>query len=1081
MKQPSFLARKTLGQPNYFLIAMAVAFLVALMPRGARLAIESNTNKAEDWLPSNYPESVDLRWFRDHFVGQQFALVSWDGCTLGNDEKLNFFVKKLIPSKESVTTAPQDSDIAIRAGWYSSVMTGPSVLEQMSGPEGGIPYGVACKRIEGILVGPKKVDESGKSLGNESRTTCAVVFLTEEATADNRTMRQAIEGITEVLVNECAIPEQEIRMGGPPVDNIQIDIEGERTLIRLAGLSGIVGVALSFWCFRSIKLTSIVFAVGVISAGMSLAIVFYFGIAEAWLTGAAARLGTVDAILMSMPAVVYVLGLSGAIHTVNYYRDARRETGLDGAAESAVRMGWGPCALAAFTTAVGLGSLYTSDILPIKKFGMFSAIAVLGTVGVLFTVLPVFLHRFPISDDLVRRQSGDHSKGHLPGWAQRIFGVVINHNVAAFAIWLCVMAAVGYGMTKIGTSVQLLKLLDEDADLIHDYAWLEENMGNLVPMEVVLTIPEERTAEPGENPDADGKQYRLTMVDRIAIVRLIQERIESLDEVSNSLSLATFAPKQSNSGFAVLDGSLDSTTNRRLTELRDELRHGDYLRFEKHSKTAVANKDGTNTEIETSPDDPELDRELWRISARVAALAEDDEGVDYGLFVKELEEAVNPVLLALDQRDVIVRELAKQEKQLRGGRFVMLYRSNDEENTLGEDSQEALLKELLLASGADRRGVVQFNLAKLDDPNQGSQEADYKYRDAAIEGLMKRYDAMILVSAGSDPTAKQLAKEGLTVIDVTNPPLLALKPEVSAARPQLRTDLPRPIRAVYTGMVPVVYKTQRQLLKSLRESIAWATVLIAGVMMVVLRSPLAGLVSMIPNVFPIVMVFGALGWLGIKVDIGIMMTASVALGVAVDDTVHFLTWYRRGVSQGMNRKQAVMLSYDRCATAMMQTTLIGGLGLAVFATSSFTPTQQFGYLMITMLGTALVGDLLLLPAILCSPLGKFFGGEASPGLVEWPEAAISEGGQSTDGDWPRDADRPQNPDKHSGPDDEPGSNARKNEQPGGPTPREAAEEIAAHDSPEASTVDEGRQSITHGPHAELHAKLRKLRRESSGR
>ena len=79
---------------------------------------------------------------------------------------------------------------------------------------------------------------------------------------------------------------------------------------------------------------------------------------------------------------------------------------------------------------------------------------------------------------------------------------------------------------------------------------------------------------------------------------------------------------------------------------------------------------------------------------------------------------------------------------------------------------------------------------------------------------------------------------------------------------------------------------------------AWAIGLIAVVMTVVLRSPAAGIISMIPNVFPIVVVFGALGWLGINVDIGIMMTASVALGVAVDDTVHFLTWFRRGISRG---------------------------------------------------------------------------------------------------------------------------------------------------------------------------------------
>ncbi|QDS97582.1 efflux RND transporter permease subunit [Adhaeretor mobilis] len=1069
MKQPSFLARKTLGQPNYFLIAMAVAFLVALMPRGARLAIESNNNNAADWLPSNYSESVDLRWFRDHFVGQQFALVSWDGCTLGNPEKLNFFVKKLLARKEAIDVADPHSKMAERPFWYESVLTGPSVLDQMSGPDAGIPYGIACKRLEGALVGPKKVDASGKKLGNESRTTCAVVFLSSEATRDNRTMRQAIEGITATLVNDCAIPEEQIRMGGPPVDNIQIDIEGERTLIRLAGLSGIVGLLLSYWCFRSIKLTSIVFTVGVISAGMSLAIVFYFGIAEVWLFGMPkARLGTVDAILMSMPAVVYVLGLSGAIHTVNYYRDARREAGLHGAAESAVKMGWGPCLLAALTTAVGLGSLYTSDILPIKKFGMFSGIAVLGTVGVLFTVLPVFLHRFPISDDLVRRQSGGKHGGHLPSWAQRVFGVVINHNVAVVAMWLAVMAGVGFGMTKIGTSVQLLKLLDEDADLIHDYAWLEENLGNLVPMEVVLTIPEERTAEPGEAPDADGMQYRLTMVDRIALTRMIQERIEALDEVSRSLSLATFAPKQSNSGLAVLDGSVDSTTNRRLTDLRDELRNGDYLRFEKSPTT-----DAAGNQV--------IDRELWRVSARVAALSDGDEGVDYGLFVNDLKKAVDPVLFALDQRDVIVRELAKREKSIRGSKFVMLYRSNEEDTKLTKDSQEAVLRELLLSSGADagRGGVISFNLAKFDRPGRGSAEEDNAYRDAAINRLMEEYDALILVSAGSDPTARQMAAGGLPIIDVSNSPLLSQSASISAAKPLLKTDLPRPIRAVFTGMVPVVYKTQRQLLKSLRESIGWATLLIAGVMMVVLRSPMAGLISMIPNVFPIVMVFGALGWLGIKVDIGIMMTASVALGVAVDDTVHFLTWFRRGVAQGLDRKQSAVLAYERCATAMLQTTLIGGLGLAVFATSSFTPTQQFGYLMITMLGTALVGDLLLLPAILTSPLGRFFGGKASPEAhIDWSsmEASVHDDG-GLDGDQDRDqGDWPQSDSA-----DEPDSRTIATEQPvGSPTAAERVESPATGNTA-SSSIEEDRHSIKHGPHAELHAKLRRLRRESSDR
>ena len=1062
MKQPSFLARKTLlGQPNYFWLAMMATFMLALMPRGARRAIEGNTNKAEDWLPPGYAESIDLRWFRDHFIGEQFALVSWDGCTLGDTEKLDKLARSLVPSEKALAKANADSDLRQRETWYHEVITGPQILTQLTDSL-GISYNEAVKRIDGALVGPVQRDADGKSLGNESRATCLIVYLTEAATTDNRTMRKAVEKITEIASTVCGIAPESIHMGGPPVDNITIDVEGERTLIRLAGLSGIVGFALSFWCFRSLKLTSIVFAVGVLSAGVSLAIVFYFGILEVMFSDLTKpRLGTVDAILMSMPAVVYVLGLSGAIHVVNYYRDARRENGLHGAAETAVKLGWGPSTLAAFTTAVGLGSLYTSDILPIKKFGMFTAIGVLATVALLFTILPVFLHRFPVSEELLKRQSGGsgknnkgdgHDNSHLPGWAKRMFGFVIHRHVLTCAMWFMVMGVLAIGFTKIETSVSLLKLLDEDTDLIHDYVWLEKNLGNLVPMEIVLTVPAERCRTAEEEADADGLQYRDTMLERLNMVRDIQNRVEALSEVSRNMSIATYTPNSTDSGNPIANRSGDFAKNKSLEESRAQLLETGYLRTEQLAKDAHPK--------DTSPEDtsPETEgRELWRISARVAALGENSEGVDYGIFVRELKKAVDPVLLAYQQRDTIVSALHQTKKKLVGSQLCILYRNNEEEPELKKDSQELVLQELLRRSGVAKRadgstGVTTYNLAKLDE-----HEGDGVYLDRVI-GLLSDQDALILVSASNDPRAKDLADGGLQVIDVFSVPTYS----TSAAFPLATGNGPRPIRAVYTGMIPLVYKTQRQLLFSLNESIMWATVLIAVVMMFVLRSPMAGLISMIPNVFPIVMIFGALGWLGIKVDIGIMMTASVALGVAVDDTVHFLTWYRRGVKQGLDRVQAVMLSYDRCATAMLQTTIIGGLGLAVFATSTFTPTQQFGYLMISMLGAALIGDLLLLPAILVSPLGKFFGGPSpEPGTVNpWSSA-------------PSLTPKLDSPSQAVPPvaepvllrDESPEPTAVPAEQADSETRRTAITEDIAHD-------------LLEGPHAALHAKLRSLRRDS---
>ncbi len=146
--------------------------------------------------------------------------------------------------------------------------------------------------------------------------------------------------------------------------------------------------------------------------------------------------------------------------------------------------------------------------------------------------------------------------------------------------------------------------------------------------------------------------------------------------------------------------------------------------------------------------------------------------------------------------------------------------------------------------------------------------------------------------------------------------------------------------------------------------------LIGGALVVGLRSVRLGILSTLPNFFPIILVFGGLGWLGQPVDIGTMMTASIGLGIAVDDTVHFLTWFKRSIDQGLSRREAVCNAYARCGTAIIRTTIICGAAMILFAFSSFGPARQFGNTICWLLGAALVGDLLLLPALLVGPVGR---------------------------------------------------------------------------------------------------------------
>ena len=115
-----------------------------------------------------------------------------------------------------------------------------------------------------------------------------------------------------------------------------------------------------------------------------------------------------------------------------------------------------------------------------------------------------------------------------------------------------------------------------------------------------------------------------------------------------------------------------------------------------------------------------------------------------------------------------------------------------------------------------------------------------------------------------------------------------------------------------------------------------------------------------------------MGWLGANVDIGGMMTASVALGIAVDDTLHFLTWFQRARRSGHGRRAAIVGAYRRCTAAMWQTTAVCALGMLAFVFSEFVPISRFAWLMAAALLAALVGDLVLLPALLASRFGRFF-------------------------------------------------------------------------------------------------------------
>ena len=175
---------------------------------------------------------------------------------------------------------------------------------------------------------------------------------------------------------------------------------------------------------------------------------------------------------------------------------------------------------------------------------------------------------------------------------------------------------------------------------------------------------------------------------------------------------------------------------------------------------------------------------------------------------------------------------------------------------------------------------------------------------------------------------------------------------------------------VVTGTIPLFLRTQQAVLDSLVMSFALAFGLIAVVMMILLRNPVAGLIAMLPNLMPVGTVFGLISWCGQHVDVGSMVTASVALGIAVDGTLHLLSWFREGVGRGLSRGDAVKQALGHCGPAMWQTSATVGISLFMLAPAELLLVSRFGWLMASLIGAALVADVIFLPALLVGPLGR---------------------------------------------------------------------------------------------------------------
>lgn len=731
---------------SFPIICIAAVFLSPVV-MAAISSLKVHSNDVKQWLPKNFAAAQDYDWFIEQFGVDEMIVISWEGAEVGGQEVNEFRVfleRELNDDGEKI---------------FERVVTADTMMARIEAV--GISNARARQRIEGLLIGP------------DEKATCVLAFPRSDLGIARTEM---VQSVYDMAAEKFDFEPELLKLAGPTVDGALLDIEGRRALDSFMWVTVVVVFFLSWWRLQDIAISLTVLGFALSCGFLSLSILYWSG-------------GTMNLTMVMMPTLTFILGVSAAVHMANYYRKAVKSGEGWGSADAALKAGALPITLSSVTTAIGLASLATSQVTPIKMFGIYSAIGILASLPIILLLMPAVMYQF--RGRISRRSAAEHrtrreqQTGVSDSMSLLVRQVCRYHWFVSIPA-LIALLVLSFGITFLEGSVKIQNRFSERTKIIQDYTWLEENLGPLVPLEIVVRFDE-------SNPLPSWQQ--MLLIERIE-KKLLAENLGQA-----SMSAATFKPKfpKSNNLTARLQRNIgiDKWENEEAN-----LQAAKLVRFDGNDR-------------------------LWRISLRVAALND----IDYGDLLKSVEAVVN--------------------RQIEG-----------------------------------------FN-----------------------------------------------------------------QPGVTAR---------------FTGGIPLFYHAQHQILSDLKNSFITAFLFISIVLMIVLKSFRAGLVAMIPNVFPPLFVFGAMGWLGLPIEIGSVMTASVALGIAVDDTIHFLTWYRRGVDDSRSRIAAIRYAFDHCAKPMIDTTLICGFGVAAFMFADFMPTVRFSRLLFVLLFAALIGDLFLLPAILAGPAGSLF-------------------------------------------------------------------------------------------------------------
>jgi predicted RND superfamily exporter protein len=517
------------------------------------LQIESSTTDVAQWLPTDRTERQKYDEFLDLFGDDEFLAVSWQGCT-PDDPRLEKFateIRKRLSDDKSET--------------IHRIVTTAEYIEQLTGPPAELSRSTALRRLQGVAVGPEE---------------CSVVLLRLSQPGTQQHAR-LIDLVLEVGEHIVGLNRDELRLSGSVYEAVTIDESSHRSLTQFVIPASLASFVVAWLCIGSLRLTVVALVIAGYCQIMSVAMVYYLG-------------GKLNAVLIVLPTLIFMLTLSATVHMINYYRDVGGDP-AGNSGDKAIRVGWMPCVLASVTTAIGLGSLLVSDLQPVRQFGLYSLVALLTSTIVLISSFSALISLHSRGEPYRK----PHRDSLLTMWCKPVIRLILDHAGMISLVGIAILIGVGWGTTHLTSSVKLERMFPQQSEIVKNYHWFENNVGPLISVEVLVTFP---------------ASSKLNTLQRLALVSDVHAAAWKVPEVGGVVSPLTFLPP-------IPRGSSARNTIRRSL-FRTQFESGkDLLQQE----GVIAEHEGV---------------EHWRVTAKVPAFHE----LDYGELTEKVRSSCAPII-----------------------------------------------------------------------------------------------------------------------------------------------------------------------------------------------------------------------------------------------------------------------------------------------------------------------------------------------------------------------------------------------------------------------------------------------------